>query len=271
VMDRMSEAVEGADVILIGISNAYKESGNCRLEAQYAMQQKRDMIPLILQQGYQAKGWLGLILGSKMYYQFFPAAVATEVAFAERMDALTFEIGDRGKPKEALLLSEAVPPPRHAAAPAAAPAPAAAHFEPAPMRAPAPAPAPTPTAAVSTPPPHRSTSEQQGLSPTMPSCAPSSQLAMVSEQSSLPASAAAGVSLTEVSAFMTEQLDRQREHDEKLREEMVTLREAAVESRLRAQAAESKLREQAIEHRHTLCIEQQRHCLLCTAGGHACG
>jgi hypothetical protein len=81
---------------------------------------------------------------------------------------------------------------------------------------------------------------------------------MVSEQSSLPASAAAGVSLTEVSAFMTEQLDRQREHDEKLREEMVTLREAAVESRLRAQAAESKLREQAIEHRHTLCIEQQR-------------
>jgi hypothetical protein len=29
---------------LIGISNAYKESGNCRLEAQYAMQQKRDTI-----------------------------------------------------------------------------------------------------------------------------------------------------------------------------------------------------------------------------------
>ena len=34
VMDRMSEAVEGAAVMLYGVSTGYKESANCRLEAQ---------------------------------------------------------------------------------------------------------------------------------------------------------------------------------------------------------------------------------------------
>ena len=33
-MDRMSEAVEGAAVVLYGVSTGYKESANCRLEAQ---------------------------------------------------------------------------------------------------------------------------------------------------------------------------------------------------------------------------------------------
>ena len=32
-MDAMSEAIEGADVMLYGVSLAYKESANCRLEA----------------------------------------------------------------------------------------------------------------------------------------------------------------------------------------------------------------------------------------------
>ena len=40
VMDAMSEAVEGAECMLYGVSNAYKESANCRLEANYGMQQK---------------------------------------------------------------------------------------------------------------------------------------------------------------------------------------------------------------------------------------
>ena len=36
---RMSDAVEGAEVILYGVSKRYKESANCRLEANYAHQQ----------------------------------------------------------------------------------------------------------------------------------------------------------------------------------------------------------------------------------------
>ena len=40
----MSEAVEGAAVVCYGISQAYKESTNCRMEAQYAFQQQTDMV-----------------------------------------------------------------------------------------------------------------------------------------------------------------------------------------------------------------------------------
>jgi hypothetical protein len=35
-IDAMSDAVDGADVMLYGVSLPYKESGNCRLEANYA-------------------------------------------------------------------------------------------------------------------------------------------------------------------------------------------------------------------------------------------
>ena len=37
-MDAMSDAVEGAEVVLYGVSKQYKESANCRLEANYAYQ-----------------------------------------------------------------------------------------------------------------------------------------------------------------------------------------------------------------------------------------
>ena len=38
-MDAMSDAVKGAEVVLYGVSRGYKESANCRLEANYAHQQ----------------------------------------------------------------------------------------------------------------------------------------------------------------------------------------------------------------------------------------
>ena len=46
-----SDAIEGADMMLYGVSLAYKESSNCRLEANYAYQQELDMIPLMVTQG----------------------------------------------------------------------------------------------------------------------------------------------------------------------------------------------------------------------------
>ena len=40
IMDAMSDAVEGAEVVLYGVSRGYKESSNCRLEANYAHQRE---------------------------------------------------------------------------------------------------------------------------------------------------------------------------------------------------------------------------------------
>ena len=61
-----SDAIEGADVMLYGVSLAYKESANCRLEANYAHQQELDMIPLMMSKDFKPKGWLGLILGTRL-------------------------------------------------------------------------------------------------------------------------------------------------------------------------------------------------------------
>ena len=96
------------------------------------------MVPLMMQRGYKPKGWLGLILGTKLYYEFFAAAVDTDDKFMKQMDALTREIGDRGRVKQTtagarVVVSEGVPP-----APAPAPAPRAlAPLVPAPAPAPA--------------------------------------------------------------------------------------------------------------------------------------
>ena len=96
------------------------------------------MVPLMMQHGYKPKGWLGLILGTKLYYEFFAAAVDTDDKFMKQMDALTREIGDRGRVKQTtagarVVVSEGVPP-----APAPAPAPRAlAPLVPAPAPAPA--------------------------------------------------------------------------------------------------------------------------------------
>ena len=44
-------------MVCYGISQAYKESTNCRLEAQYAFQREKDMVPLMMEEGYKPKGW----------------------------------------------------------------------------------------------------------------------------------------------------------------------------------------------------------------------
>ena len=81
---------------------------------------------LCRQQGYMAKGWLGLILGQSVWHAFFDAAIPTDETFDQQMDvsqgpvltiiflvcgggrsvtpwlcaqALVREIGDRGKAK----------------------------------------------------------------------------------------------------------------------------------------------------------------------------
>lgn len=118
--------------------------------------------------------WLGLLLGTRLYYSFYDAVSDDDAAFEKRMDALCREIGARGqgqqKPREAV-------PPTSArvsrpSTPALAPAPdavpvsskARAIAAPAiPAPAPSPTSSPTPTLAP-TPAPHlTSTAPEQQL------------------------------------------------------------------------------------------------------------
>ena len=96
-VDTMALAVEGSAVVLIGVSRAYKESSNCRMECQYAHQKKKAIVPLKLTDGYEADGWLGLLLGSSLWYAFYGETLSSESAFESRVESLARELGARGQ------------------------------------------------------------------------------------------------------------------------------------------------------------------------------
>lgn len=47
-----------------------KQSPNCRAEAEYAFNLRKPIVPLIMQKNYVPDGWLGLILGAKIFINF---------------------------------------------------------------------------------------------------------------------------------------------------------------------------------------------------------
>eukprot|EP01046_Picozoa_sp_COSAG06_P087838 COSAG06_NODE_34301_length_476_cov_14.068966_1_plen_158_part_11 len=48
-------------------------------------------------EGYEADGWLGLLLGTSMWYGFYGETLSSVSGFEARMDALCREIGSRGR------------------------------------------------------------------------------------------------------------------------------------------------------------------------------
>eukprot|EP01050_Picozoa_sp_SAG11_P005098 SAG11_NODE_345_length_10432_cov_276.637956_3_plen_1926_part_00 len=95
-VDAMALAVEGACVMLMGVSREYKESTNCRLEAQYAMQREVETVPLMLSEGYQADGWLGFMIGTRLWYGFYGDVLSVASLFEGKVSEVCRELGDRG-------------------------------------------------------------------------------------------------------------------------------------------------------------------------------
>ena len=52
----MANAVENSYCVLVCMSEKYKMSPNCRLEAEYSVQLNKPIIPLILQNNYKPDG-----------------------------------------------------------------------------------------------------------------------------------------------------------------------------------------------------------------------
>jgi len=69
-LQSMAEAVEDSQVVIICMTENYFQSPNCRLEAEYATKLNKTILPVLLQNQFQPLGWLGIILGSKIYYDF---------------------------------------------------------------------------------------------------------------------------------------------------------------------------------------------------------
>ncbi|CAF2603423.1 unnamed protein product [Rotaria sp. Silwood2] len=66
-MDAMAHAIESCQYVLVCMSEEYKQSPCCQLEAQYAFQKRRPLIPLIMTSRYKPDGWLGIIVSGKIY------------------------------------------------------------------------------------------------------------------------------------------------------------------------------------------------------------
>ncbi|KAL3892321.1 hypothetical protein ACJMK2_004537 [Sinanodonta woodiana] len=66
----MAKSVEEAHVILMCMSRKYKEDPSCQAEAEYAFSQKKKIIPLKMENGYIPDGWLGFLLGAKLFIDF---------------------------------------------------------------------------------------------------------------------------------------------------------------------------------------------------------
>lgn len=77
-MSAMAEAVESSEFVLLCMSESYKNSTYCQAEAEYAFGCKRRLIPLIVRPKYRADGWLGFMIGTRIYIDYgsfdFPTA-----------------------------------------------------------------------------------------------------------------------------------------------------------------------------------------------------
>ncbi|CAG9460273.1 unnamed protein product [Pedinophyceae sp. YPF-701] len=89
-LEAMARAIEEASVVLICYSRGYKESQACRLEAEYAFQLKKPIVPVRMED-WAPSGWLGVICGSRMYYDLFTANQSRR-ARQERLEALLHTI-----------------------------------------------------------------------------------------------------------------------------------------------------------------------------------
>ncbi|XP_067054111.1 uncharacterized protein [Acropora muricata] len=91
-LESMARAVENASVVLMGVSQKYKESPNCRSEAEYAFQLHKDIIPLMMDYRYKPNGWLGFIVGSKFWID-----LRDRCKLDTNLDKLIKELGNRGR------------------------------------------------------------------------------------------------------------------------------------------------------------------------------
>jgi hypothetical protein len=66
----MASAIENSLVVIMCMTQKYKESNYCRLEAEYTAQLKKPFISLAMDPGYRPDGWLGLLLGARTCVDF---------------------------------------------------------------------------------------------------------------------------------------------------------------------------------------------------------
>ncbi|CAH1775998.1 unnamed protein product [Owenia fusiformis] len=91
-LEAMALAVERAAVVIVGMSQNYKDSPSCRTEAEYTYRLRKDIIPVRVQSQYTPDGWLGIMIGTRLYFD-----LSIEDSFDMNVGGLVKELGNRGR------------------------------------------------------------------------------------------------------------------------------------------------------------------------------
>ncbi|XP_072031674.1 uncharacterized protein [Amphiura filiformis] len=91
LLHAMAEAIEQSAVVVVCMSQKYKESLSCRSEASYAYKKEKPLIGVMVEDGYEPDGWLGLLLGMQLYYNGY-----SEELMRKNISSIINEIKERG-------------------------------------------------------------------------------------------------------------------------------------------------------------------------------
>lgn len=91
-LEAMALAVEKSAVVLIGMTQKYKDSPSCRSEAEYIYKLRKSFIPLRLQHRYVPDGWLGMLIGTRLYFD-----ISSDDRIDQQIENVLKELGNRGK------------------------------------------------------------------------------------------------------------------------------------------------------------------------------
>ena len=68
--DVMAKTIKNIEFVLVCMSDAYKQSTFCEMEASYAVKCRCHIIPLVMTTNYKADGWLGVLTSARVYIDF---------------------------------------------------------------------------------------------------------------------------------------------------------------------------------------------------------
>jgi hypothetical protein len=61
IMDAIAQAIELSQTVIICMSEDYRNSNHWRVEAHYAFQHQRKILPVLLQKHYRPDGWMVVV------------------------------------------------------------------------------------------------------------------------------------------------------------------------------------------------------------------
>jgi hypothetical protein len=93
-LEAMSNAIEKSEFVFLCMSDAYKQSGYCKMEAYYALERQCCIIPLVMKSQYRPDGWLGIVVTGRMRIDF------PKYGFEDAYDKLMIEIDRNRKEKK---------------------------------------------------------------------------------------------------------------------------------------------------------------------------